>query len=116
MTTETSTPAVDTPADKPEESKEVNVQPSTQLGSGSEAPSEAPAVAAVEESVPSVPFSFVQENENGDALLTDEESYKNISDDANVVRTESPSVDSDEKHQGIKNDIFALQLCYGIMG
>ena len=111
MTTETSTPVVDTPADKPEASKEVNVQPSAQLGSGSEAPSDAPAVAAVEESVPSV-----QENENGDALLTDEESSKNVPDDANVVRTESSSVDSDEKQQGIKTDIFALQLCYCIMG
>jgi hypothetical protein len=113
MTTETSTPIVDTPADEPAAAnKEVDAQPSPQLQSGSEAPSEV-VPAAAEESTPAL-----QENVNGDAPLTDEESSKKNYVDSDVVKTESPLVDSDEKQLGIKTDPFDLPdniFCYIIV-
>jgi hypothetical protein len=109
MSTETSASIVDAPltsAVEPAATKEVDAQPSTQLKTDSEAPSEVPAAAAVEEGAPACMMPKEKENANDEAPLKDENSSKEDSVVTEVVKTESPSVDSNEKQQGIKTDPF----------
>ena len=105
MTTETSIPIVDAPANEPAATKNV----AAQLQLGNEALSEMPVETAVEDSVASC--DTFHESSNGDApLKAEEDSSKKESVDIDAVTTESPLVDINEKQQGIKTD--SLNYCF----
>ena len=101
MTTETSTPILDTPAGEQTATKEGDAQPSTQLQSGSETQSEVPAAV---ESAPACETSHEKEEEKADAPMKDEDSTKTVdSVVSDIAKAEPATVDGDEKPQGINN-------------
>ena len=121
MTTETSMPTVDAPADAPVESaapKEIDEQPSMQLDSASASPSEVPAPA--ESASPAIEtMSQVQDEEDSTGETPAKEGDVTSADAVapDVARTESLPVDNSEnlKGQKIYRRLCVTSLHFGLL-